>query len=59
MMYSEIVDKILKIVDEDKKQPEQVLRYDLNRMLTHEIDSLKDFYYELGYEACDDEKDEY
>ena len=49
-MYNSIVDKVLKIVEEDKNQPEQILRYDLNRLLCNEIDSMKEFSYELGYE---------
>ena len=54
-MYNDIVDKILKIIDEDKKQPEQILRFDLNKMLISEIDSIKEFSYELGYENCREE----
>ena len=54
-MYNDIVDKILKIIDEDKKQPEYILRYDLNKMLMSKIDSIKEFSYELGYEDCREE----
>ena len=51
-MHSAIVDKILTIVSEDKNQPEQILKYDLSRMLESEISSIKEFSYELGYEDC-------
>lgn len=47
--YNYIVDKILEIVDEDKKQPEFILRNDLNNLLHDEIDCKIQDAYEDGY----------
>lgn len=47
--YNDIVDKILEIVDEDKKQPEFILRNDLNNLLYDEIDCKIQDAYEDGY----------
>lgn len=47
--YNYIVDKILEIVDEDKKQPEFILRNDLNNLLHDEIDRKIQDAYEDGY----------
>ena len=47
--YNDIIDKILEIVDEDKKQPNFILRNDLNNLLHDEINcKIKDAY-EDGY----------
>ena len=52
MHNSNIVDKILEIIKEDKNQPEFILKNDLNRLLDREIsDQVKDAY-NLGYGAC-------
>ena len=47
--YDDIISKILEIVDEDKKQPEFILRNDLNKLLRDEIDYKIQDAYEDGY----------
>ena len=52
MYNSSIVDKILEILEEDKNQPEFILKNDLIKLLDSEIsDQVKDAY-DQGYEAC-------
>ena len=52
MYNNSIVDKILKIIKEDKNQPEFRLENDLIKLLDSEIsDQVKDAY-DQGYEAC-------
>ena len=47
--YNNIIDKILEIVDEDKKQSAFILRNDLNNLLHDEIDCKIQDAYEDGY----------
>lgn len=51
-MYKDIVNKILEIIDEDKKQPEFILRNDLNNLLHNKIKGEIEDAYDQGYEAC-------
>ena len=47
--YNNIIDKILEIIDEDKKQPESILPNDLNNLLHDEIDCKIQEAYEDGH----------
>ena len=47
--YDYIINKILEIIDEDKKQPEFILRNDLNNLLHDEVDGKIQNAYEDGY----------
>ena len=57
--YDDIISKILEIVDEDKKQPEFILRNDLNKLLRHEIDCRIKDAYEDGYTDGKNEREDF
>ena len=47
--YNDIINKILEIIDEDKNQPEFILRNDLNSLLHDEVNCKIQDAYEDGY----------
>lgn len=57
--YDDIISRILEIVDEDKKQPEFILRNDLNKLLRDEIDCKIQDAYEDGYTDGKNEREDF
>lgn len=51
-MYNELIDKIIKIFEEDKNKSEGLLRYDLNKVLNDEIIQHRNEGYDMGYDDC-------
>lgn len=54
--WDNLINKILEIIEEDyKKYDDFILRYDLDNMLTNEINPLIDEAYRDGYESAKQE----
>ena len=51
-MYEDLVNQILKIIDEDKNQPEWILKFDLANFLKSEISDIQQAAYDEGYDDC-------
>lgn len=57
--YDDIIDKIISIIEEDKKQTEYILRYDLSRFLEDELNSIIRNAYDDGYTDGKNEREDF
>lgn len=49
--YSEVIDKLLETIEEDKKQSRYILDYDLKKLLKDTFESEIKSAYDIGYDV--------